>query len=147
MATKRQVEAARKNIEGAQEATRRKRTIAHLPEAVKHDLGKQAASRVTRSRIETASSSMTLQSGTESRDARGWGSGSSSTRSAPPAFDEAGGARPGLARRGQGPGPGPDLIPMRSGTLAPCGRHALIADWNCGEFGSTPLPPERLKTP
>ena len=43
MATKRQVEAAKSNVERAQKAARRKRTIANLPESVRHDLGRQAA--------------------------------------------------------------------------------------------------------
>lgn len=43
MATRRQTQAARRNIRGAQVAARRKRTIAHLPSSVRKDLGKQAA--------------------------------------------------------------------------------------------------------
>ncbi len=43
MATRRQVDAAKRNIEKAQKAAGRKRTIAHLPEAVRRDLGKQGA--------------------------------------------------------------------------------------------------------
>jgi hypothetical protein len=43
MATQKQVQAAKKNIRSAQSAARRKRTIAHLPEATRRDLGKQAA--------------------------------------------------------------------------------------------------------
>ena len=43
MATKKQVAAARSNIKKAQVAARRKRTIAHLPEATRRDLGKQAS--------------------------------------------------------------------------------------------------------
>jgi hypothetical protein len=43
VASKRQVEAAKQNIEKAQTAARKKRTIAHLPEATRRDLGRQAA--------------------------------------------------------------------------------------------------------
>ena len=43
MATTEQVRAAKRNIQKAQKAARSKRTIAHLPEATRRDLGKQAA--------------------------------------------------------------------------------------------------------
>ena len=43
MATTKQVQAARRNIQKAQRAAKSKRTIAHLPEATRRDLGKQAA--------------------------------------------------------------------------------------------------------
>ena len=43
MATTKQVQAARRNIQKAQRAAKTKRTIAHLPEATRRDLGKQAA--------------------------------------------------------------------------------------------------------
>ena len=43
MATTRQVSAAKRNVKKAQKAASSKRTIAHLPESVRHDLGKQAA--------------------------------------------------------------------------------------------------------
>ena len=43
MATQKQVQAAKKNIRSAQSAARRKRTIAHLPEATRRDIGKQAS--------------------------------------------------------------------------------------------------------
>ena len=43
MATTRQVRAAKKNIGKAQQAARRKRTIANLPAATRRELGKQAA--------------------------------------------------------------------------------------------------------
>jgi len=43
MATQKQVRAARRNIPKAQRAAKSKRTIAHLPEATRRDLGKQAA--------------------------------------------------------------------------------------------------------
>ncbi len=43
MATRKQVQAAKRNITKARAAARRKRTIAHLPEATRRDLGKQAA--------------------------------------------------------------------------------------------------------
>jgi hypothetical protein len=43
MATKRQAQAARRNIRRAITAAKRKRTIAHLPKPVRTDLGKQAA--------------------------------------------------------------------------------------------------------
>jgi hypothetical protein len=43
MATKRQIEAARTNIKKAQAASRKKRTLAHLPESTRRELGKQGA--------------------------------------------------------------------------------------------------------
>jgi hypothetical protein len=43
MATGKQTQAARRNVKKAQAAARSKRTIAHLPEATRRDLGKQAA--------------------------------------------------------------------------------------------------------
>jgi hypothetical protein len=43
MATKRQTQAARRNVKKAQTAATRKRTIAHLPKSTRRDLGLQAA--------------------------------------------------------------------------------------------------------
>ena len=43
MATRKQTQAAKRNIRRAQTAAKRKRTIAHLPEATRRDLGKQAS--------------------------------------------------------------------------------------------------------
>ena len=43
MATTKQVRAAKRNIQKAQTAAKSKRTIAHLPEATRRDLGKQAS--------------------------------------------------------------------------------------------------------
>ena len=43
MATKRQVQAAKQNVKKAQPAARAQRTIAHLPESTRRDLGRQAA--------------------------------------------------------------------------------------------------------
>jgi hypothetical protein len=43
MATRKQTQAARRNIRSAQSAAKRKRTIANLPEATRRDLGKQAS--------------------------------------------------------------------------------------------------------
>jgi hypothetical protein len=43
VATTKQVRAAKRNIQKAQRAAKSKRTIAHLPEATRRDLGKQAA--------------------------------------------------------------------------------------------------------
>jgi hypothetical protein len=43
VATRKQVQAAKRNIRSAQSAAKRKRTIAHLPEATRRDLGKQAS--------------------------------------------------------------------------------------------------------
>jgi hypothetical protein len=43
VATTKQVRAARRNIQKAQSAAKSKRTIAHLPEATRRDLGKQAS--------------------------------------------------------------------------------------------------------
>ena len=43
MATTRQVDAAKKNVQKAQDAASKKRTLAHLPESVRKDLGRQAA--------------------------------------------------------------------------------------------------------
>jgi len=48
MATRKQTQAARRNVKKAQSAARSKRTIAHLPESTRRDLGRQAAA--TRSR-------------------------------------------------------------------------------------------------
>ena len=43
MATKKQVAAAKRNVQKAQRAARSKRTIAHLPASTRRELGKQAA--------------------------------------------------------------------------------------------------------
>jgi hypothetical protein len=43
MATRKQTQAARKNVKRAQQAARKKRTIAHLPASTRRELGKQAA--------------------------------------------------------------------------------------------------------
>jgi hypothetical protein len=43
VATRKQVQAAKRNIQKARTAATRKRTIAHLPEATRRDLGRQAA--------------------------------------------------------------------------------------------------------
>ena len=43
MATDKQVRAAKRNIQKAQRAAKTKRTIAHLPEATRRDLGRQAS--------------------------------------------------------------------------------------------------------
>jgi hypothetical protein len=43
MATAKQTKAAKENIKHAQQAATKKRTIAHLPEATRRDLGRQAA--------------------------------------------------------------------------------------------------------
>jgi hypothetical protein len=43
MATKKQTQAARRNIKHAQSAAKRKRTIANLPASTRSELGKQAA--------------------------------------------------------------------------------------------------------
>jgi hypothetical protein len=43
MATKKQTEAARRNIKKAQSAATHKRTIANLPKSTRSELGKQAA--------------------------------------------------------------------------------------------------------
>jgi hypothetical protein len=43
VATRKQVQAAKSNIKKARSAATRKRTIAHLPEATRRDLGKQGA--------------------------------------------------------------------------------------------------------
>ena len=43
MATKKQVQAAKRNITAAQRAAKRKRTIANLPASTRRELGKQAA--------------------------------------------------------------------------------------------------------
>ena len=43
MATRKQTQAARRNIGSAQRAARRKRTISNLPEATRRELGRQAA--------------------------------------------------------------------------------------------------------
>jgi hypothetical protein len=43
MATKKQTQAARRNIKSAQSAAKSKRTLAHLPASTRRELGKQAA--------------------------------------------------------------------------------------------------------
>lgn len=43
MATRKQVEAAKRNVRKAQQAATKKRTIANLPAETRRDLGKQAA--------------------------------------------------------------------------------------------------------
>jgi hypothetical protein len=43
MATKKQTQAARKNVKKAQAAAKSKRTLASLPKSTRSDLGKQAA--------------------------------------------------------------------------------------------------------
>jgi hypothetical protein len=43
MASTRQIGAAKQNVKKAQAAAKRKRTIAHLPESTRRELGKQAA--------------------------------------------------------------------------------------------------------
>jgi transcription initiation factor TFIIIB Brf1 subunit/transcription initiation factor TFIIB len=43
MATRRQIRAAKQNIQKAQRAARRKKTITKLPQSVRRDLGRQAA--------------------------------------------------------------------------------------------------------
>ncbi|MDQ4030103.1 MAG: Rho termination factor N-terminal domain-containing protein [Actinomycetota bacterium] len=43
MATKKQVQAAKRNVKKAQSAARSKRTIARLPKETRSELGKQAA--------------------------------------------------------------------------------------------------------
>jgi hypothetical protein len=43
MATRKQAQAAKRNIKKAQSAAKAKRTIAHLPEATRRDLGRQAS--------------------------------------------------------------------------------------------------------
>jgi hypothetical protein len=43
MASRSQVSAAKQNVRKAQAAARSKRTIAHLPESTRRDLGRQAA--------------------------------------------------------------------------------------------------------
>jgi hypothetical protein len=43
VATRKQARAAQRNVRKAQAAAKKKRTIAHLPEATRSDLGKQAS--------------------------------------------------------------------------------------------------------
>jgi hypothetical protein len=43
MASRKQVQAAKRNVKRAQSAARRKRTIANLPRSTRRELGKQAA--------------------------------------------------------------------------------------------------------
>jgi Rho termination factor-like protein len=43
MATRKQTQAAKQNIKKAQQAARKKRTIANLPASTRRELGKQAA--------------------------------------------------------------------------------------------------------
>jgi hypothetical protein len=50
MATRRQTEAARKNVRKAAKAAKRKRSLAHMPAATKTALGKQGAAVAKRKR-------------------------------------------------------------------------------------------------
>jgi hypothetical protein len=43
MATRKQVQAAKRNVQKAQQAATKKRTIANLPKSTRRELGKQAA--------------------------------------------------------------------------------------------------------
>ena len=43
MATRKQVQAAKRNVKAAQEGAKKKRTIANLPAGTRRELGKQAA--------------------------------------------------------------------------------------------------------
>jgi hypothetical protein len=43
MATAKQIQAAKRNVRKAQQGAKQKRTIAHLPQATRRELGKQAA--------------------------------------------------------------------------------------------------------
>ena len=43
MATKKQVQAAKRNVRKAQQGAKKKRTLAHLPKSTRRELGKQAA--------------------------------------------------------------------------------------------------------
>jgi hypothetical protein len=43
MASRKQVQAAKRNVRKAQSAAKQKRTIAHLPASTRRELGKQAA--------------------------------------------------------------------------------------------------------
>jgi len=43
VATKKQVEAAKRNVQKAQKAAKEKRTLANLPKGTRRELGKQAA--------------------------------------------------------------------------------------------------------
>jgi hypothetical protein len=43
MATRKQVQAAKRNVKSAQRAAKRKRTISKLPAATRRDLGRQAS--------------------------------------------------------------------------------------------------------
>jgi hypothetical protein len=49
MATRKQVQAAKRNVKSAQRAAKKKRTIAHLPEETRRDLGRQGAAARSRS--------------------------------------------------------------------------------------------------
>jgi hypothetical protein len=43
VATQKQVQAAKRNVQAAQQGARKKRTLAHLPKSTRSELGKQAA--------------------------------------------------------------------------------------------------------
>jgi Rho termination factor, N-terminal domain len=43
MATRRQVQAAKRNVKRAQQGAREKRTLANLPKSTRHDLGVEAS--------------------------------------------------------------------------------------------------------
>lgn len=79
MATKKQVQAAKRNVRKAQQGAKKKRTIAHLPKSTRRELGKQAARGRSRggkpgprSRTGTASSSTRSRNRRASPAARGW---------------------------------------------------------------------------
>ncbi|MFB3738040.1 MAG: hypothetical protein ACE14W_03630 [Candidatus Velamenicoccus archaeovorus] len=50
MATAKQVRAAKRNVKEAQATAKRRRTIEHLPEGTRRELGRQAARRVSPAR-------------------------------------------------------------------------------------------------
>ena len=83
MATEKQVGAAKRNIQTVQRAAKRRRTFAHLPEATRRDLGRQASKARTRGgrarhALERASSSTNWRRSATSADVRSWASRSSS---------------------------------------------------------------------
>jgi len=72
VATTKQVRAAKRNIQKAQSAAKSKRTIAHLPEATRRDLGKQASkARQRRGRAGRALEDRTREQLAKKRNIRG----------------------------------------------------------------------------
>lgn len=68
MATKKQTQAAKRNIKKAQKAARQKKTLANLPKDTRRDLGRQAAKARRRKRGEVSGQSLENRSRQELYD-------------------------------------------------------------------------------